>query len=329
MAHDLAHPDAAIRIEETLGRRTIRVAPRNGVFAAARDWSTAYPVELIDHVLRVKGPGRLCDEIMRDEDPRYVEHSFRWGILGYVGSDAFDGRRVLDFGSGSGASSMVLSRLFPKARIVGIELVADFVGLARHRARFYGVEDRVEFQLSPTSDALPEQLGQFDYVVFSAVYEHLLPHERRSMLPKLWQHLKPGGVLFLDQTPYRWSPVETHTTGLPLINYLPDRLALRCARRFSKKVGPDATWPELLRRGIRGATTREILADITRGGGRAELLEPSMLGLRDRIDLWYRLSSANRKPRIKRVMKHGFRAIKAITGVTAVPQLSLAIRKLA
>lgn len=327
MAIKLAHPDASIHVEDAPARRIVDVTPITNVFVAAPRWTTSYPLDLIEHVLRVKGPGRLCDEIMRDEDPRYIQQSFHWGILGYLDPADIDGRRILDFGSGCGASTMVLGRMFPHARIVGVELVEPFVELARHRARHYGMADRVEFQLSPDADSLPAGLGQFDFIVFSAVYEHLLPHERRAVLPMLWTHLKPGGVLFLDQTPYRWAPVESHTTGLPLINYLPDRLALHAARRFSKRVNPDTGWDELLRRGIRGGTTREVLSDLARADGRAELLEPGRLGLRDRIDLWHRLSSGHRHARLKAWIKRGLRAIRVLTGVTAVPQLSLAIRK--
>lgn len=187
----LDHPDARIRIEEDAAARVVDVTPQSGVFTAARRWSTAYPLELVEHVLRVKGPGRLCDEIMRDEDPRYIQHSFQWGILGYLDPDEVDGRRILDFGSGCGASSMVLSRMFPRAHIVGVELVEAFVELARHRARHYGVADRVEFQLSPDSRSLPAGLGQFDIIVFSAAYEHLLPQERRSVMPMVWSHPAP------------------------------------------------------------------------------------------------------------------------------------------
>ena len=139
--------------------------------------------------------------------------------------------------------------------------------------------------------------------------------------------MKQGGVIFLDQTPYRWFPIELHTTGMPLINYLPDRITLYCARRFSKRVSFDASWQELLRRGIRGVTTREIMKFLNRDGRKAELLNPSRLGVKDHIDLWYQLSSATRKPLTKRLMMWGFRLFKAITGVTMIPTLSLAIRK--
>lgn len=326
MSTILIHPDASIRIEESNGKRVISVEPRDDLFTPIKKWATNYPLELIEHVLRVKGPAYLCDEIMRDESPLYVEHHFRWDIMSYAGKEDFVERRVLDFGSGSGASSMVLARMFPEAKIVGVELVSEFVELARHRARFYGVESRVSFELSSDSNSLPLEIGDFDYIIFSAVYEHLLPSERQAIPPLLWSHLKQGGVIFLDQTPYRWFPIEMHTTGLPLINYLPDRLTLYYSRRFSDRVSLDATWPELLRKGIRGGTTQEIMT-ILNQDGKAELLNPSRLGVKDHIDLWYQLSSTTRKPLIKKLLMWGFRAVKAATGVTMIPTLSLAIRK--
>jgi len=217
--------------------------------------------------------------------------------------------------------------MFPHTEIVGVELLPELIELARHRARFYSVEDRVRFYLSPDSNNLPVGIGDFDYIILSAVYEHLYPTERRTILPLLWSHLKQGGVIFLDQTPYRWFPVEMHTTGLPLINFLPDRLALHCACHFSKRVHPKASWPQLLRKGIRGGATGEIITILNRDGRRAELLEPSRLGVKDRIDLWYQLSSATRKSLSKRLMMWRFRVGKAATGMIMIPTLSLAIRK--
>jgi 2-polyprenyl-3-methyl-5-hydroxy-6-metoxy-1,4-benzoquinol methylase len=327
MSNILTHPDALIRVDEINGKRAILVELREGLFSPVRKWVTNYPLELIEHVLRVKGPAYLCDEIMRDEDARYVQHAFSWDILSYVEQVDFTGRRVLDFGSGSGASTMVLARMFPETRIVGVELVPELVELARRRAEFYGLGDTVSFRLSLDSNGLPPDIGNFDFIIFSAVYEHLFPSERRIILPLLWSHLKPGGIIFLGQTPYRWSPIETHTTGLPLINYLPDRLAHYCARRFSKRVRSDETWSELLRRGIRGGATREITTILERAGGKPELINPSRMGIRDHIDLWYHLSSATRKPRTKKFLMYVFRVIKAVTGVTMIPTLSLAIRK--
>jgi len=69
----------------------------------------------------------------------------------------------------------------------------------------------------------------------------------------LWAAHNIGGVIFVNQLPYRFYPMEDHTTGLPLINYLPDRLTLAAARRFSPRIEANATWPDLLRAGFAGA----------------------------------------------------------------------------
>jgi len=325
----MEHPEASVSIEDTTGgKRVIVVEPKVRFVMAFQTWETAYSLDLIAHVLQVKGPADLCDEIMRDEDPLYVQHALWWDLLSYVAPDAFAGRRVLDFGSGSGASTMALARMLPEsAEIVGVELGPKQVELARHRARFYGMDDRVRFHLAPDHLRLPAGLGSFDFMVCAGVYQCLRPDERRVLLPLIWSHLVPGGVLFLNQTGYRWFPIERGVTGLPLLNYLPDRLALACARRFAPIVGPDEPWSSLLRRGIRGATTREILRMVHQGGQRAELLTPSRLGVTDPIDLWYRRSSLIQQPGLKQLMRWGVRAVKATTGLTLLPTLALALRK--
>ncbi len=310
------------------GKRAIHVEPMNGDFIPVRNWTTSYPLELIEHVLKVKGAAYLCDEIMRDEDPSYVQHHFEWDILSYVDKETFRATRILDFGAGCGSSTMVLARMFPHAEIVSVDLVSEFIELARHRAEHYGFSDRVKVLPSPGPSRLPHELGTFDFVILSAVYEHLLPCEREVLLPLLWQHLKPKGIVFINQTPYRWFPIEVHTTGLPLINYLPDSIALLICRRFSKRVAKNESWNDLLRRGIRGATMNEIGRILEGNDCTGELLLPTKKGMKDHIDLWFGLSSTTRQPAIKKVMKLMFKALHTMSGVVMVPYLSLAIRKI-
>jgi len=127
-------------------------------------------------------------------------------------------------------------------------------------------------------------------------------------------------MLFINQTPHRWSPVETHTTGLPLINYLPARLALRAASR-SRRTRGASDWSALLRAGIRGATVREIMAIL---GPQAKLLAPRR---GDQIDLWLgKLSPRYRG--IKWGVWAALKGLQATTGVCLTPELSLAITRL-
>jgi 2-polyprenyl-3-methyl-5-hydroxy-6-metoxy-1,4-benzoquinol methylase len=317
--------DGALRVEALPdGRRRLSLEPSPGYFAPRRTWETSYPESLIETIYSMKGM-YACDEIMREEDPRYVEHYLRHEVLGYVEPAEFAGKRVLDFGCGSGASTLVLGRMLPPCEIVGIELEEKLLGIARMRAEFRGVKG-VRFLQSPSADSFPAGLGLFDYVIFSAVFEHLLPNERPALLPQIWSHVKPGGILFLNQTPHRWAPIEIHTTGLPLINYLPDGLALRMAR-LSKRVRPEDDWETLLRAGIRGGTVREILGILAASGSPPILLQPRK-SVGDQLDLWYGKLSP-RHAWLKQSVWLSLKVLKTVSGVELTPELALALRKAA
>jgi hypothetical protein len=207
---------------------------------------------------------------------------------------------------------------------VGIELEPRLLNLAQRRAQLLGLHG-VRLHLSPSGDALPEGIGEFDFIMFNAVFEHLLPDERPALLGKIWSRLKPGGVLFLNQTPHRYSPIEVHTTGgLPFLNYLPQSLALRYARKCSRRVRPDESWASLLRRGIRGGTVREVIG-LLGGPSQATLLAP-LPQVGDRIDIWFRKLSP-RYGLLKRSIWVSLKTIKLLTGAQVPPTLSLAIRK--
>jgi SAM-dependent methyltransferase len=326
----LEHPEGRALVEDLgAGRRRVTVEPsRESTFVSRYSCDTSYPPELIQRILGSKGVGYLCDEIARDEDPRYVERMLRHAMLSYVPREYFAGKRLLDFGSGSGASTAVLARLFPATEIIAVELISELVEIAQLRARFHGLSN-IEFHISPSGQTLPENLGQFDVVTLSAVYEHLLPAERRVLLPLIWSRLRSGGILFLNQTPHRWYPLEYHTSGLPLLNYLPDQVAFRAARRFSRRIDPTSSWPDLLRAGIRGGTEHGILSELAGDeDSKPVLLAPSGPGVRDKVDMWYRGSMEGPRPmRIKGLVRIAFKAVSRVTGEDFTPSLDLAIQK--
>ena len=154
-------------------------------------------------------------------------------LTAYLDLSQCRGKRLLDFGCGVGASSLAIARLLPETEIVGVELNRERVRIANHLRNDAGLTN-LRFLASPAGDQLPSDIGTFDYVMLSAVYEHLLPHERRVTMPLLWNALKPGGILFISGTPHRWFPIEHHTTGLPGLNYLPDILTHALGSRFGK-----------------------------------------------------------------------------------------------
>jgi 2-polyprenyl-3-methyl-5-hydroxy-6-metoxy-1,4-benzoquinol methylase len=252
--------DGTVRVETTeSGRNRVSINVRDsGTYVSKRTWETSYPLALIEEIARTKGAAWTCDEIMRDESPSYLQRHVEFAILSYAPVAWFEGKRVLDFGCGCAASTVVMARMLPGATFVGVELLPEYTQVARKRAAHYGYTN-TRFETSPDPNSLPADIGTFDAIVLGAVWEHLLPEERTQLLDRLWGVLNPGGILFLYETPHRYWPVEAHTTGIPLLNYLPAQAALPLARLFSGKVGDDATWPELLRRGIRGGTAHEVM----------------------------------------------------------------------
>ncbi|MFA7359927.1 MAG: class I SAM-dependent methyltransferase [Candidatus Kapaibacterium sp.] len=188
-------------------------------------FTTSYPKSIISQISKVKTPAWLEDEINGEESEVYLKLVLKISILSYLKHECFTNKLILDFGSGSGSSTIILSKLFPDSEIIGIEMVDEFIKIAEEKIKFLGLKN-VKFIKSESPEYLPKNIKSPDFIVMSRVYEHLLPKEREGIFLEIWNLLKTGGVLFIIETPYSLYPIEFHTTqGLPLINYLPDNLA--------------------------------------------------------------------------------------------------------
>ncbi len=131
----IEHDEAIIRIEELdTDSRSVQVDLKDPTAYSERNKCiTHYPIDLIKEVLKVKPPAWLCDEIARDEDPEYVEGDLLNSLFTYVDREKFSGTRLLDFGCGSGASTMILARNLPNCQIIGIELEEKYCEIASKR----------------------------------------------------------------------------------------------------------------------------------------------------------------------------------------------------
>jgi len=303
------------------GKCEVRVLARKpGLSIPVERWVTGYGRDLILQIFAAKGP-YVCDEMIREEADRYRDNLFSF-LTTFAEKDFYRGKRILDFGCGGGASSVIFARTLPEARVVGIDLNKASVGIAKRRRDHYELSN-LEFLHSDNPAGLPDGLGDYDVVILNAVYEHLLPNERQNLMPLIWERLSPGGLLLLRETPYRWFPLETHTTGLPLINYLPDRMAAWATHRFSPRVNTQMTWPEILRRGIRGATVSEIGRSLKSAPESPRILMKPVRGT-PQHELWYR--STDRRGSV--TMAYRFcRAIFRTTGLDLTPYLAVGFAK--
>lgn len=318
-----------IEISEIDNRNRIKITLKDETeFSPKLEYETKYNIELIKKIIEVKGAAWVCNEIMRDESPEYISNILAYDILSYIAEENFRGKKILDFGCGCGASTLILSRMFPESTIVGVEYVKEFLEICELRKKFYGY-DNLSFKVSPSSETLPENLGSFDYILLSGVFEHLLSNERNDLFPKIWNKLNHGGIMFLNGTPHRYFPIEMHTTnGLPFINYLPESVALPYARNLSKRGLKDLKWDELLRNGIRGGYPKEILKILKSTNSNPVLMKPERNGINDRIDLWYKSYGDFSYTSIKKIIYYFLKSFKMISGIELTPYLSLAIKKI-
>lgn len=191
---------------------------------------TPLRIRTIERLVAVKGDWWL-DELERRAAPDYIRN--RLGMLvSRFGS--FKGARVLDIGSGSGSSALVMADC-GVMEIRGVEIDPDMTELANLRAADEGVADRVSFLRLEDTARLPFPDGAFDIVTFNAVIEHIPPSLRAPILRDAYRCLKPGGLLVVTETPNRAFPYDNHTTWLPLLPWLPLSLAVPLARRFSRR----------------------------------------------------------------------------------------------
>lgn len=324
----LTTPDGTVTLVSTghPDRTRVTLHPnRPDLYVPLASCETTLPPAVVQHFL-TRSFASLCDTLSRHEPDDSVHRVLDAQLRAYEGDDSLAGQRVLDFGCGTGGSTVHLALRYPAAEVIGVELDATYVADATLVLEARGLRNARVLR-SPSPTTLPDGIGPFDVIVLSAVYEHLLPEERRTVLPALWRALRPGGRLYISQTPYRWFPYEHHSTGVWGINYLPDWLAHRVAARFAR-IYPDAnarrTWPEHLRGGLRGGTEWEVLADLRRASdGHPRVMQPRC-GSRAR----YWLEGTSPRHRwLKRVVATGFAASDRLLGTVPSLNLDVAIRK--
>lgn len=126
------------------------------------------------------------------------------------------GRRVLDCGCGTGATTVNLAAR--GASVVAFDVDERGIEICRLRVAEHGLSERVEgFVRSGSIDDVAEEIGGFDLVLMNGVVEHVpasIPGLRCRVLRSALDRVRPGGFLYISDTPNRLIPFDSHTTGL-------------------------------------------------------------------------------------------------------------------
>lgn len=141
------------------------------------------------------------------------------------------GKRVLDFGCGSGHQTVALAKA-GAASVTGVDIIPGLIADARRLAREQGVEATTRFV-----DASSTPLGddeKFDVIVSQDSMEHFLDAE--AVLREWRRLLRPDGAVLVTFGPPWLAPYGAHMhffTRLPWVHLLfPERTVLTARSRF-------------------------------------------------------------------------------------------------
>jgi SAM-dependent methyltransferase len=216
----------AFRIEDRGDRRVLWVGESPSM-------PTHYSERVIRMLIERKGADRapLYFPFKAERAPHFLGPLFR-----YLRARGAAGLRVLEVGCSFGHMTEYLAEQPEIGGLVTFDTDPAFVDIARTKAKELGltvVREILELDQEATRH-LPWADGAFDLVLAVGVVEHLPERHRRAQVDEYWRVLAPGGHVAILDTPNRAFPLETHSLRLPLVQFLPPRLAYRYARLFRR-----------------------------------------------------------------------------------------------
>jgi SAM-dependent methyltransferase len=194
-----------------------------------REYVTRYSERVLRMLIERKGPARTPAYLAYKETrgPHFLGPLFR-----YLRARGAGDLSVLEIGCSFGHMTEYLAEQPEVATIVTFDTDPAFVAIVRAKVAELGLGKVREVALFGNDETrrLPWAAGAFDLVLAIGVVEHLPARNRRAQVDEYYRVLAPGGHLAILDTPNRWFPLETHSVGLPLVQWLPPRLAYGYAR---------------------------------------------------------------------------------------------------
>ena len=253
-------------IEDLGSERVLRVG--------GREHRTYYSERLIRMLIERKGVDRtpLYFPFKETRGRHFLERLFA-----YLAARGGAGLRVLEVGCSFGHITEYLNDQPLVATIDSFDVDPPFVEMARAKVEdlCLGKVRRLLHLTDEETTRLPFADASFDLVLAIGVVEHLAPEDRHRHVNEWWRVVTPGGHLVVLDTPNRAFPLETHSVGLPAIQWLPPRLAFayaRLARPQFRGVSFDqfdrhGAWRNAWLRECLPSGDRTVLLDVTEEAG--------------------------------------------------------------
>jgi len=194
-----------------------------------REYPTRYSARVVQLLIERKGARRapLYFPFKEERARFYLDPLFA-----FLRARRARALSVLEIGSSFGHMTEYLAEQPEVAEIHCLDTDPAFVEIVRTKVQEQGLDRVKEVRLLGNDETrrLPWPDARFDLVLVVGVVEHLPARNRRAQVDEYYRVLAPGGHIAILDTPNRLFPLETHSIGLPLVQWLPPRLAYAYAR---------------------------------------------------------------------------------------------------
>jgi SAM-dependent methyltransferase len=248
------------------GYRLVDLGDRRLLTVGGRQHSTPYSERVLRMLIERKGPERaaLYLPFKETRGRHFLSPLFR-----YLRDRGASGLSVLEVGCSFGHVTEYLAEQAPVREICCFDTDPAFVEITRAKVDEMGltrVRDVAAFTSEETC-RLPYRDAHFDVVLAIGVVEHLSARLRRAQVDEYYRVLAPGGLIAILDTPNRFFPLETHSVGLPFVQWLPAPLAYAYARAGRPRRFRDVSYAEFTADGT--GWRNASLGDCLPGVGRA------------------------------------------------------------
>jgi SAM-dependent methyltransferase len=249
-------------------------------------------------------------------------------LMGYLRSRRAHNLSVLEVGCSFGHMTEYLAEQPEVAEIHCFDTDPVFVDIVRAKVEELGLAAVREVALFGNDETrrLPWPDARFDLVLVVGVVEHLPSRNRRAQVDEYYRLLAPGGHIAILDTPNRLFPLETHSVGLPLVQWLPPRLAYAYARLARPRKFTGVSYETFVADGTgwRNATWSDCLP--SRGGA-------ALLDATEEAGYGWRFFRDTARSRTRRMLLPVFAAVAAALRAggrppsLCLPYLNLLFRK--